>query len=100
LDDFVLVHAGLNFEFDDPFNDRESMLWIRESPIDLRKTGNRRLITGHTPVRLERVKESLNEDKIMLDGGCIYKNIKPGQGYLCCLELNSLELFVQENIDF
>ena len=29
LEDFILVHAGLNCKIDDPFTDTKSMLWVK-----------------------------------------------------------------------
>ncbi len=98
LDDFVLVHACLNFENHDPFADRHAMLWGRRCEVDGSRIGNRRLISGHTPVPRETLEKSLNSSRIMLDNGCVYRG-HPGLGALAALELNSMTLFYQENID-
>ncbi len=100
LDDYVIVHGGLNFDIGDPFSDKFSMVWIRNRHVDKSKIGGKRLIVGHTPLPLEDVKSFLTEDRIMLDGGCVYKHRHPGMGYLCALELNSFNLTCQENVDF
>ena len=100
LKEFVLVHGGLNFHIDNPFDDKLSMPWIRNDKVDINKIGNRRLIVGHTPSKLNKVKSSLLEDRILLDGGCIYSNMNKDMGNLIGLELNSMELFVQPNLDF
>jgi serine/threonine protein phosphatase 1 len=34
IDNFVVVHAGLNFELDDPFEDKYAMIWLREYQLD------------------------------------------------------------------
>jgi serine/threonine protein phosphatase 1 len=98
LDDFILVHAGLDFETENPFNNYYDMLWTRSQKVDLSKTGGRRVIVGHTPVSLEHVTESLSSNLIMLDGGCVYKNI-PHLGNLCALELNTMKLYSASNIE-
>jgi serine/threonine protein phosphatase 1 len=98
LPDFILVHAGLNFRIPDPFADTEAMLWSRDTEIDKRQTGGRRLIGGHTPFTREEIQQSLTRDRIMLDNGCVYKG-EPGMGSLTALELNTLTLYFQENID-
>ena len=96
---FIIVHGGLNFDQEFPLTDKEAMVWQRNTEIDLVKTEGRRLIVGHTPVTLDRIRESLQTPKIMLDGGCVYKRKMKELGNLVALELNSMELFVKENID-
>lgn len=96
---YVLVHAGLNFELENPFEDEYAMLWARKFIVDKSKIGNRKLIGGHTPTTLEDIKNSLKTDRIFLDGGCVYKNIYPGYGYLCALNLDNDELYYVERID-
>lgn len=98
LEEFIIVHAGLNFEVPNPFSDTESMLWTRSPLVDLDRTGGRRLICGHTPVSRSAIEESLQADKIMLDNGCVF-GPRAGMGSLAALELNSLTLLFQENID-
>jgi serine/threonine protein phosphatase 1 len=98
LDDFVLVHAGLNFDTQDPFSDVVAMLWTRDSYVDPQRIGGRRLICGHTPVSLSSLEESLSSSKIMLDNGCVFGGL-PETGRLAALELESMTLFLQSNID-
>lgn len=96
LHDFILVHGGMNFD-NDPFTDTRAMLWSREGSIDMKKTSNRRLICGHTPHRRDEIRASIHGDMITLDNGCVYR--EPGLGSLAALELNSLELVFQPNLD-
>ena len=98
LDDFILVHAGLNFAIPDPLTDREAMLWNREHLVLREKIGGKRLIGGHTPQNRDKVRRSLAGDHILLDNGCVYKGEK-GLGSLAALELPTMELYFQENID-
>jgi len=98
LDDFIIVHAGMNFDTPDPFSDFESMLWTRSPLVDLNRTGGRRLICGHTPVSRHEIEASLKSDKILLDNGCVFER-QGGLGSLAALELNSMSLCFQENID-
>ena len=60
LQSFILVHAGLNFMIEDPFDDKHSMLWVKEYKVD---------------------------------------RVKAGFGNLVALELTSMELKVQNNVD-
>lgn len=100
LDNFIIVHGGLNFSIDNPLEDKESMVWIRDDKVDLSKTGGKRLICGHTPSPVDKIQKSLKKDRILLDGGCVYYGRHPGLGYLIALELNTMELFFQRNIDY
>ena len=92
LENFFLVHAGFNFKLKNPFEDKDSMLWIREYEIDKEKIGNKRIIHGHVPVSLEFIDLSIknkNYKYIDLDNGC-YMTKRDGFGNLIALELNSL----------
>ncbi|KAA0894066.1 metallophosphoesterase family protein [Oryzomonas rubra] len=101
LDAFVIVHAGLNFDPPppfDPFDDTEAMLWTRSDVVDRQRIGGRRLICGHTMVSRHQLEASLKSDKIMLDNGCVTAR-RPDMGYLAALELNSMRVVFQENIE-
>ena len=98
LDNFVLVHACLNFEIPDPFADTEAMLWARSCKVNPERIGGRRIICGHTAVSRDSVEESLSTSRIMLDNGCVYKE-SSRLGSLTALELNSMLLYFQKNID-
>ncbi len=98
LDKFILVHAGLNFLADDPFKDTEAMLWNRAGAADPRRTKGKTIISGHTPVSRETIRESLATGHILLDNGCVYKD-QPGLGTLAALELDTLSLYFMKNIE-
>ncbi len=98
LEEFVIVHACLNFNTPDPFTDTEAMLWSRSCEVRKELIGGRRLICGHTPVRRDTMMQSLESSRIMLDNGCVYRGF-PGLGSLAALELDSMNVFFQENID-
>jgi serine/threonine protein phosphatase 1 len=98
LDDFVLVHAGLNFAHTDPFKDKHSMIWARDYPIKPWKIQNRRIIHGHVPVSLEVITNSITNKSIPyidLDNGS-YANDKSGFGNLVALELNEMRMVIQD----
>lgn len=99
-EDFIIVHGGLNFDSEKPLEEFESMPWIRNGIIDKTKIGNRRIIVGHTPSPLERIKKSLQEDRILLDGGCVLAKANRELGYLVALELETMQLHTQQCIDF
>ncbi len=98
---FFIVHAGLNFQIEDPLEDKQAMLWIRDYIIDPAKINNKRLLHGHVPVSLDFIDLTINSDSypfIDLDNGC-YMAHKAGYGNLLALELESLQLKIQPNID-
>lgn len=72
-DKYIFAHAGLNFENEDIFEDKDAMLWIRHFDRNQPSLGNQLLIHGHTPVPLDYI---LNQtgNCINIDGGCVYTN--------------------------
>jgi serine/threonine protein phosphatase 1 len=102
LDDYILVHAGLNFDIEDPFEDKKTMLWTRDYKVDSSKIGNRRIIHGHVPINIELMFLGLQNKFykfIDLDNGPYIKE-KAGFGNLVALELNSMEMVIQDNRDY
>jgi serine/threonine protein phosphatase 1 len=101
LENFILVHAGLNFKNDDPFEDQRAMLWLRDYEIKPEKIGNRRIIHGHVPVNMELIVMTVKSKTykfIDLDNGP-YISGKDGFGNLVALELDSMEMVIQDNLD-
>ena len=102
LDNAVLVHAGLNFKNSDPFTDKRAMLWLRDYRVKPEMINNRLVIHGHVPVSLEFIYSSLKNSSygfIDLDNGT-YIDRREGFGNLVALELNSMEIKVQNNLDY
>lgn len=100
LPDFFLVHAGFNFSMQNPFNETEELLNIRNYETDLNKTGGRKVIHGHSPTNTDKILQSLNsrENHFSIDAGCAYIH-NPQQGKLLALEINSWQHYLQPNID-
>jgi serine/threonine protein phosphatase 1 len=99
---YYIVHAGFNFEPDDIFLDTQAMMWIREYQIDQAKLGPNKIIHGHVPVTLDFIYQSIKSTSLQfidLDNG-VYMPDKPGYGNLLALELTTLNLKVQPNLDF
>lgn len=100
-ENYIIVHAGLNFEIDDPFSDKLSMTTLRDFKVNSEKIGHRRIIHGHVPLSIEFI-ESLILDKtspyIAIDNGCYHRN-KTNMGSLLALEINTLTYVLQRNID-
>jgi serine/threonine protein phosphatase 1 len=103
LDDFILVHGGLNFEKKNPLKHKKAMVWTRNEKVrkkDIEKIGGKRLIVGHTPVPLKQILKTKGTNKIMTDGGCVYKGIHKGLGFLVAYDMDRDEFFYEENIDY
>lgn len=101
LDKFILVHAGLNFYENNPLDDLEAMLWAKNFYYVPEKADFKQIVHGHTPRTLRQIKTCVKENKpiIPLDNGCIYSD-RYGMGNLVALELNTMTLEVQHNVDF
>ncbi|HDO28136.1 MAG TPA: serine/threonine protein phosphatase [Bacteroidetes bacterium] len=101
VSDFIIVHAGFNFDLEDPFEDRFSMIWIREFTTDLKKINNKTIIHGHVPVNLEYIDMAIKAKGprvIDIDNGIYFINM-PGYGNLVALELTKMEYAVQSVMD-
>lgn len=101
LDDYLIVHAGFNFEADSIYSDEDSMLWIRDFQYHEEKAGGKTIIYGHTPKPVVSIQHTLHQNNtkmIDIDAGCVYKEL-PGYGNLVALDLDRKELFVEKNID-
>ena len=102
LDDYILVHAGMNFRAAKPFEDTKSMMWTRSFKVDYSKSHGRKIIHGHIPVDfvfMTTVIEN-NEayDFIALDNG-VYETDKPGMGNLMAFNPDTNQLRAQSNMD-
>lgn len=100
LENYLLIHAGLNFDLDDPFKDDFSMLNIRKMDVDLSKTGNKQIIHGHVPTAYQEIEKLLNfsNNHISIDSGCVYHHIH-ALNHLVALDIRSRKLYIQKNID-
>ena len=101
VDRFLLVHAGFNFEADDPFSDRQAMLWTKDYEIKPEKIGYKTIVHGHVPVSLEfidRTIKAAEQPFIDLDNG-VYLTRLDGYGNLIALELTEMKYVVQPTLD-
>jgi serine/threonine protein phosphatase 1 len=105
-DDFILIHAGINFASDNPFADQVSMLELRHTEPDHSILKGKRIVHGHQVIPLNEIEAAVMRKAtvIPLDNGCFYN--KPHRafdfnqtGHLCCLNLDTFELTVQKNIE-
>ncbi len=103
-DDYILVHAGLNFYNEDPLQPHPDMLILRNWHLstDYEWLGKRKIIHGHSPATREQIFEQyevLDDFKILdIDAGCYAVHI-PGLGHLCAFDMTNKELYFQKNVD-
>lgn len=103
IDDYILVHAGLNMNLDNPFEDKHSLFWLRDWKPLYNKVwlGDRKVIHGHNPLKDFEIKEQLNSEYPHvwgIDGG-VHLRKEDGYGKLCVFELESKKIFFQNNIE-
>lgn len=108
LDDYILVHAGLNVTLANPFDDIVSLIELRkfnETENHL-VIGKKKIIHGHVPFYINDIISNIEKQKqiIPLDNGCVYtkkhKMFDYTQlGSLLCLELDNFTLTIQKNVD-
>lgn len=105
LEDYILVHAGFNFSGIDPLEDEEAMIWgpIGYLTPDPAFTKGRKIICGHRPTSAPGIQELIEEDSpvIIIDNGCYKALDRPSKllGKLCALNLDTLELTFQPNVE-
>lgn len=102
-DNYIFVHAGLNFDMPDPLMGENSMLWIRRWYDNINDSwlGNRMIIHGHTPkekAEIEFMLKVLDKGKVLnIDAGCVFEFA--GLGHLCGVDLTNRTLHFQKRID-
>lgn len=84
VNDYYLVHAGMNPKLDISSQTGEDLFWIRETFLDAPHDFGKTIVFGHTPHR--EVFDN-RPFKIGLDTGLVFGN------KLTCLELNSGDIF-------
>ncbi len=102
MEDCYLVHGGFDFSKTRPFEDYENMLWIR----DFTNPTAKRIVRGHVVCALSVMQRQIQarEAIINLDNGIYYQktldqlSLALDLGNLCCLDLDSFDLVIQENV--
>ncbi len=105
VDEYILVHAGLNFLMPDPFMSKYDLLWIRHWHHNINKKylGEKYIIHGHTPNKKNQIEKALaNFDEtrwLDIDNGS-FNQLLPGElGNLCAFDMTNRKLYFQKNID-
>jgi serine/threonine protein phosphatase 1 len=96
-ENFIFVHAGLNLQIENPFEDKHAMLWIRDFEAS-EFLDNRILVHGHTPIKIEAVRAQLPANIINIDGGCVYSKIE-GYGNLVGYSITDQKFISVRNRD-
>ncbi|HOY08175.1 MAG TPA: metallophosphoesterase family protein [Saprospiraceae bacterium] len=107
---YILVHAGLDFSWDDPLTVTDEMCWIRHWYSNIRYDwlGERILVHGHTPIFTQVIKDqykTLQHNQYLdIDAGCVFAHErfvnKEGLGYLCAFDMTDPKLIFQRNVDY
>lgn len=102
IEEFILVHAGMNFKAEKPFEDTRSMMWTRNFKVDYDKSHGKKIIHGHIPVDYSFmtlvIENNTAYDFIALDNG-VYVTDKPGMGNLMAFNPDTKQLLAQSNMD-
>lgn len=106
LSDFYLVHAGINFNIDNPFDDKVALLELRKTEYNKSVACGRRIVYGHQPTYLKDILKARDTQSplLPLDNGCVYTMPHKVYDYkqlgnLVCLNLDSMELYIVKNED-
>lgn len=98
LEDYILVHAGLNFNIPNPLEDEESLLWIRDWHHHIRHDwlAGRVIVHGHTPRSKTEILSqavSLGSDGYFdIDAGCCFHQYDNGLGNLCAFDMDTRQV--------
>ena len=99
LEDYLLVHAGFDFESPNPFQNQKAMLWIRDFKLDETYTNGKTIVHGHTPIPVFEIEDAVadTDNKIIdIDGGCVFKM---RMGHLTALNLDTRQLHAVRNME-
>ena len=94
----IFVHAGFDDLADDPFLDKQTMIWECRLSYNNPVLSSKTIIHGHRPKTVDYVERLINEKSqvIPIDTGCVY-GAEKGYGFLSAIEVNSMKLFSVPN---
>lgn len=107
-ENFIFVHAGLNFKQANPLSTND-IFWIRGWYQNINRDwlGNRIIIHGHTPISWDEISRQFMMLKaaphktfpvLNLDGGCVYSSFAQLR-YLVAADLTNWKIYAQKNIE-
>lgn len=104
--EFIIVHAGLNFENEDPFESKKDLLWIRDwhNSINKEWLGEKIIVHGHTMQSRQETESQFaqikNAQVLNIDCGAVMSRGKSGGlGWLCGFDFTNQKLYFQENVE-
>lgn len=97
-DNFIFVHAGFDDEVEDPYSNKEAMLWSRKEEYNKAFIKEHIVLHGHTPIPVEKLRSNLKSghNVINIDTGCVYTH-RAELGNLTAICLDSFTLFSVKN---
>jgi len=104
VDEYLLVHAGINFKSENPLKELKDMLWIRDWYDDINKEWlqGTTIVHGHTTMKRAKIEDMLTEVEengvLDIDNGCVFMDSED-KGGLCAFDMTNQKLYFQENID-
>lgn len=107
VDQYILVHAGLDFDLVDPLSRPDEMAWIRRWYDQIRYDwlGDRIIVHGHTPTKrseIEKMLQHLDQQRYLdIDAGCVFWNfpVREGYGHLCAFDMTNRALVFQQAVE-
>lgn len=107
-ENFIFVHAGLNFKQANPLSSND-IFWIRNWYPNINRDwlGKRIVIHGHTPISWDEISRQFMTLKaaphkafpvLNLDGGCVYSSFAQVR-YLVAADLTNWKIYAQKNIE-
>ena len=96
-ENYIFAHAGLNFENENIFEDKQAMLWERGFYPQQPALEDKFLIHGHTPIPLTFIIKQTG-NCINIDGGCVYTK-RPHFGNLVAIDLKTRQFIVEKNCE-
>lgn len=100
---YFLVHAGVDFSFENPLDNTSDMMWLRYwyEYLNREWLAERVIIHGHTPQATESIENQLKDlasfPVLNIDNGCVYSSRDLGQ--LCAFDMTNRELYFKMNVD-
>lgn len=101
-ENYIFVHAGLNFDIPNPLEGLHSMLWIRAwyRDINYEWLKNRIIVHGHTPSSKQEIEENFQSldyiQAIDIDAGCVFKS--QDLQLLCAIDLTNRQLYFERRV--
>ncbi len=97
---YIFVHAGLNLNNENPYEDEVSMVWMRDVNKFMHNEwlNDKYIIHGHNPTQKNELLDQLELDYkiICIDNGCFLT--KENYGNICVFDLTNFKMiFIQNN---